>query len=134
MGGLGIRSARRHAPSAFIGSVHLSSALVLELCGYSFPSSYTADAFQMLSEVVGHSDWSSFEDLDFTISQRTLSRFIDQYSFGSLSTSAPDNRAKALLSSPHQPLMQVIGSVLYHLPLLVFTSMTLNLDLVCCIG
>ena len=103
MGGLGIRSVRRHAPSAFIGSVHLSSALVLEMCGYSFPSSYTADAFRMLSEVVGHSDWSSFEDLDFTISQTTLSRFIDQYSFDSLSTSAPDNRAKALLSSPRQP-------------------------------
>ena len=51
-----------------------------------------------------HSDSSSFEDLDFTISQRTLSRFIDQYSFDSLSTSAPDNRAKALIlamSAPH---------------------------------
>ena len=72
MGGLGLRSARHHAPSAFIGSVHLSSALVLDFCGYSFPSSYTADAFRMPSEVVGHSDWSSFDDLDFTISQRTL--------------------------------------------------------------
>ena len=104
MGGLGLRSSRRHAPSAFLGSVHLSSALVLELCGYSFPSLYTADAFRMLSEVVGHSDWSSFEDMDFTISQRTLSRFIDECSFDSLSTSAPDNRAKALVlatSAPH---------------------------------
>lgn len=104
MGELGLRSARRHAPSVFLGSVLLSSALVLELCGYSFPSSYTADAFRILSEVVGHSDWSSFEDMDFTISQRTLSQFIDQYSFDSLSTSAPDNRAKALIlatSAPH---------------------------------
>ena len=73
----------------------------------------------LLHSVVGHTDWSSFEDMDFIICQKTLSQAIDQFSYQSLLSSVPDDRSRALAlasSVPHSgDWLQVLPSDVLHL-------------------
>ena len=119
LGGLGLRQAQLHAPAAFLGAICSVRSLVDDMCHESFPPSYMSSAFSLLHSVVGHSNWSSFEDMDFIICQKTLSQAIDQFSYQSLLSSAPDDRSRALAlasSVPHSgDWLQVLPSDVLHL-------------------
>ena len=100
-------------------------SLVDDMCHESFPRVMSLShppiclLLFSLHSVVGHSDWSSFEDMDFIICQKTLSQAIDQFSYHSLFSSAPDDRSCALAlasSVPHSSdCLQVYSSAVLHL-------------------
>jgi hypothetical protein len=103
-GGVGIRSAPLHASAAFIGSYHQCLPLICEMLGHHpAPSIRFASSFADLSLAANQPSWSSLGDIDFPISQRSLSRSINQASFDRLLNDAPDVRSRALALSSAIP-------------------------------
>ena len=100
-GGLSLRSASLHAPAAFLAS---SSALVERILGHSAgPSPQTSPAVSALATAAAHPDWSSLDDIDVPLHQRSLSLSIDEASFQRLLSSAPSIRSHALALSSSLP-------------------------------
>ena len=94
LGGLSIRSARLHAPAAFISSLAQSGDLIDMIMGrLPSPSIHLADVVSDLATAAEMPDWVSVEDIDVPLCQRPLSRKIDEASYGSLLSSAPDTRS-----------------------------------------
>ena len=104
LGGLSIRSARLHAPAAFISSLAQSGDLVDMIMGrMPAPSIHLADVVSDLATAAKMPDWVSVEDIDVPLRQHPLSRKIDEASYRSLLSSAPDTRSRALALSPSIP-------------------------------
>ena len=104
LGGLSIRSARLHAPAAFISSLAQSGDLVDMIMGrMPAPSIHLADVVSDLATAAEMPDWVSVEDIDVPLRQRPLSQKIDEASYRSLLSSAPDTRSRALALSSSIP-------------------------------
>ena len=93
LGGLNIRSASRHASTAYIGSLHQCQALVTKIRGKFAPSpTLLAISFQSLSRV-------PVQEINVCLQQHSLSCKIDEATFDFLLTSASQPCQKALLLS-----------------------------------
>ena len=103
LGGVGLRRACDHAAAIFLASVHSCSSLILNVSGQEVPVSYVASAFPLFSRASGLPDVSSFDSFDFPVSQKALSRAIDQCNFDHLLEDSPDLRSRALLLSTSIP-------------------------------
>ena len=103
LGGVGLRRACDHAAAIFLASVHSCSSLILDVSGQEVPVSYVASAFPLFSRASGLPDVSSFDSFDFPVSQKALSRAIDQCNFDHLLEDSPDLRSRALLLSTSIP-------------------------------
>ena len=90
LGGLSIRSARLHAPAAFISSLALLGDLVDIIMGrLPAPSIHLADVVSDLATAAEMPDWVSVEDIDVPLRQRPLLWKIDEASYRSLSFTQP---------------------------------------------
>ena len=67
------------------------------------PSIHLADVVSDLATAAKMPDWVSVEDIDVPLRQRPLSRKIDEASYRSLLSSAPDTRSRALALSSSIP-------------------------------
>ena len=104
LGGLSIRSARFHAPAALISSLAQSGDLIdMIMAHLLFPSIHLADVVSDLATAAEMPDWVSVEDIDVPLCQCPLSRKIDEASYGSLLSSAPDTRSRAISLSSSIP-------------------------------
>ena len=82
LGGLNLRSASRHAPAAYIGSLHQCQALVTKIRGkFVPPPTLLAISLQSLSRAAGQPDWISIQEIDVPLQQHSLSRKIDEATF-----------------------------------------------------
>ena len=100
LGGVGLRSASFHAPLAFLCSFAASLNLVQSILGYHpITPPQVQDSVSALAEVAKFTPWHSIDDIDVPISQRQLSRVLDELRFNSLLQSAPDKRSRALALS-----------------------------------
>ena len=105
LGGLSVRSARLHAPVAFISSLAQSGDLIDMIMGrLSAPSIHLADVVSDLATAAEMPDWVLVEDIDVHLHQRSLSRKIDEASYGFLLSSAPDTHFRALASHLQSPM------------------------------
>ena len=103
-GGLGLRSASLHAPAAFLASSSTSKPLVERILGHPpGPSPHTSPAVSALATAAAHPDWSSLDDINVPLHQRSLSLSIDEACFQRLLTSAPSIRSRALALSSSLP-------------------------------
>lgn len=103
LGGVGLRQACDHSASIFLASVFACSSLIMEISDQVVPPSYTSSAFQLFGQCSGLSDISSFSSFDFPISQKSLSRAVDQFNFDHLLDSSINLRPRALLLSSSLP-------------------------------
>ena len=67
------------------------------------PSLHLPGAVAALSKAAAMPDWVSVEEIDIPLRQRALSKKIDEATFDSLLSSAPDTRARALALSSALP-------------------------------
>jgi len=103
-GGVGLRSAALHAPTAYIGSVHQTAALVGSMVFPGTPEdTFVPEVVRDLAEVTGHPEWSTLDSITLNLSQRTLSAEVDTAQHERLLLSAPSLRHKALLLSTGLP-------------------------------
>ena len=103
LGGLGLRQAGVHCAAIFISSVHACSPLIYALSGQSVSSSYISSALQVFCSGLGWAPLSSLEDFEIPISQKSLSRLIDNSLFKGLLGTALDPRHRALALSSSLP-------------------------------
>ena len=104
LGGLNLRSASLHAPAAYLSSIQLTRPLVADIRGQTPPLPLaTPSAVADLAHSTNHPSWSSLEDIDVPLRQKTLSRCIDEVTFQALVDSAPDARSRALAMSSALP-------------------------------
>lgn len=104
LGGLNIRSATLHAPAAYISSLVQSRSLITKIIGHPpTPFRHLANAVSSLSHAAEMPEWISIEDIDVPLRQHSLSYKINEASFNSLLTSAPDTRSRALALSSAIP-------------------------------
>ena len=84
-----LQSASRHAPAAYIGSLHQCQALVTKIRGkFIPPPTLLAISLQSLSRATGQPDWISIQKIDVPLQQHYLSRKIDEATFDFLLASA----------------------------------------------
>ena len=94
LGGLGLRSASLHASVAFLCSIAASLNLVQSIIGYHpITPPQVQDSVLALAEVAKFTSWRSIDDIYVPISQRQLSRIVDEARFDSLLQFAPDERS-----------------------------------------
>jgi hypothetical protein len=99
LGGLNLRRAALHAPAAYISSLHRSEPLISDILGHSpSPPALLPSCVRALGMAASMPDWSSLQNIDVPLHQRTLSRLIDEASFDFLIESAPGALSSAL---PH---------------------------------
>ena len=89
-----------HAPAAYIGSLHQTTPLVLEILGH-FPKALInlSSAISALALAAGRPEWCSSLEIDVPLHQRHLSHAIDEASYSALLAQAPDARSRALALS-----------------------------------
>ena len=103
-GGLSLRSASLHAPADFLASSSASKPLVEQILGHpAGPSPHTSPAVSALATAAAHPEWSSLDDINVPLQQRSLSLSIDEASFQHLLFSAPSIRSRALALSSSLP-------------------------------
>ena len=104
LGGLNMRSAVLHAPSAFISSLEQSQSLMTEILDHQpSPSRHLAEVVPDLAQAAESPDWVTLGDIDVPLQQHHLSHKIDEASYNSLLASAPDTRSRALALSSAIP-------------------------------
>ena len=103
LGGIGIRLAHAHSSATFLSSVYACSSLIFSLSNQVVPPSYTTAAFSLFHSVTGLTDISSFDDFNCPVSQKSLSRLVDQNAFDGLLSLSSDDRSMALLLSTSIP-------------------------------
>ena len=103
LGGVGLRQASLHSSAIFLSSVAASSGLIASLSGLEIPPSYIASALHSFGSATGINAASSLDDLDMPISQKSLSRLIDQSNYDHLLSISQDPRSRALLLSTSIP-------------------------------
>ena len=100
LGGLSIRQASLHAPTAYIGSFQQCRSLMSSILGHAgHQPVHLPAAITSLSVAASQPDWEVINDIDVPVTQRSLSRAIDEASFNVLLASAPNTRSKALALS-----------------------------------
>ena len=100
LGGVGLRRACDYAAAIFLESVHSCSSLILDVSGQEVPALYAS----------GLPDVSSFDTFDFPVSQKALSRAIDQSNFDQLNSNNFDSNSENLIPTV------LIGEVLILCP------------------
>ena len=105
-GGLNLRRASLHAPTAYVGSRVQTSALVAEIRGGApVPLEDLTGSITALADAADRLDWSCLEEIDVPMRQGPLSHAVDEATFNRLLNSSPNCscfRALALSSSlPH---------------------------------
>ena len=105
-GGLNLRRASLHAPTAYVGSRVQTSALVAEIRGGApVPLEDLTGSITALADAADRLDWSCLEEIDVPLRQGPLSHAVDEATFNRLLNSSPNCscfRALALSSSlPH---------------------------------
>ena len=103
LGGLGLCQAGVHSLAIFLGSVQACKALIFSLSGQSVSPSYISSALQTFCLGLGRTPLSSLEDLEVPVSQKSLSRLIDDSLFNGLLSTAPSPRFRALALSSSLP-------------------------------
>lgn len=106
MGGLGLRKAAVHSAAAYYSSLHGSASTLEDILGYLPDLSPLLDSCcPLLAQHAARPDWVSHQDIqvDTPLSQRSLSAAIDQATFSSLLSQAPDTRSRALALSSAIP-------------------------------
>lgn len=103
LGGFALRSASRHAPAAFLGSVSETRGLVARLLKRDTTSPHVSTALGLLAVSCRRPDWSSMTDIEFPASQKNLSRAVDTQVYKELLDTAPSTRHKALAISSSIP-------------------------------
>jgi hypothetical protein len=103
LGGMSLRSATRHAPAAFLGSVCETRGLVLQMLKKALPPSHVTSAIRSLSDTCQRPEWMSTTDIDFPLTQKNLSRAVDAQVHRELLESSPSTRHKALALSTCVP-------------------------------
>ena len=97
LSGLNIRSANLHAPAAYISSPAQLGHLIANIMGHPpTPSIHLANTVSELASAAKMPAWVSVDDIDVPLRQRSLSPRIDEASYNSLLTSAPNTRSRAL--------------------------------------
>ena len=103
-GGVNLRSASLHAPSAFLASVSHSQGVVEKMLGHALIlSPHTSSCVAALSTAASRPDWQTLEDIDVPLHQHSLSLAIDEASHQGLLSSAPSTRSHALALSSALP-------------------------------
>ena len=105
-GGLNLRRASLHAPTAYVGSRAQTSALVAEIRGGApVPLEDLSGSITALADAADRLDWSCLDEIDVPLRQGPLSHAVDEATFNRLLNSSPNCsrfRALALSSSlPH---------------------------------
>ena len=105
-GGLNLRRASLHAPTAYVGSRAQTSALVAEIRGGApVPLEDLSGSITALADAADRLDWSCLDGIDVPLRQGPLSHAVDEATFNRLLNSSPNCsrfRALALSSSlPH---------------------------------
>ena len=103
LGGLGLRQAGVHAAAIFLSSVHACKDLIHSMSSQSVPPSYFSSALDCFCSGLGWSPISSFNDFEVPVSQKSLSRIIDDSLFEGLLSSASSPRLRALALSSSLP-------------------------------
>ena len=104
-GGLNLRSAVLHAPTAFLASCSQSLQLMESILGQPLgPFSHTSSTLVSLAVAIDWPKWSSLDAIDVPLHQHLLSHAIDEASHHHLLSTAPDTRSRAL----------ALSSSLYH--------------------
>ena len=122
LGGLSLRSAASVAPAAYISSTTEAQPLIEALLESPSSSLHLDVAVDELSKLADRSEWVSPQAVDIPAKQRALCGAIDESMFERTLSSAPDDRAKALVLSTSLPhagdWLQVIPSPAFglHLP------------------
>ena len=82
LGGLNLRLASIHAPAAFIGSLIRCQDLISRVLGQTpIESSHLQSTFLALVHNATRPNWHSLEDIDIPLTQKALSRAIDEATF-----------------------------------------------------
>ena len=103
-GGLGLRSAVKHAPAAFLDSSLRSRPLVERLVGSTPPvSQHINSSVADIASFADRPDWVCLEDVDVPLLQKALSAAIDEASHLHLISSSPSTRFRALALSTSLP-------------------------------
>ena len=84
LGGIGIRLASAHSGAIFLSSVHACSAIILSLSDQEIPPSYTSSTIASFISFTGLSSVTSIADLPHPITQKSLSRLVDDFAFNHL--------------------------------------------------
>ena len=93
-GDLGLRNSSPHAPAAFLASSLHSQSLVERILGHPpCTSSHTSPAIAALAAAAVRPDWQGLDDIDVSLSQRSLSLSIDVALHQHLISSAPSTRS-----------------------------------------
>ena len=104
LGGLGLCRASLHAPAAYISSISSTEWLISDILdGTCSPPPLLSSAFSDFSLGTNNSDWSSAAGIEFPLSQKNLSRALDEASYTSLLHEAPNQRFKAFTLSTSMP-------------------------------
>ena len=108
-GGLGLRSASLHAPAAFLASSSASKPLVERILGHPpGPSPHTSPAVSALATAAAHPDWSSLDDINVPLHQRSLSLSLSMRLVSSNSSHLP--LPSALAPWPSPPVCPMLGT------------------------
>ena len=85
LGGLNLRLASIHVPAAFIGSLVRCQELISRVLGQTpNESSHVQSTFLALVHNATRPNWHSLEDIDIPLTQKALSRAIDEATFDHL--------------------------------------------------
>ena len=99
LGGIGIRLASAHSGAIFLASTQACSALVLSLSNQEIPPSYVSSAIASFTSFTGLSNVTSLSDLPQPVTQKSLSRLVDDFAFNHLLYTSSEVRSRALLLS-----------------------------------
>ena len=103
-GGLNLRRASLHAPTAFLASSLQSLQLIQRVLRHPpGPSPHASSAVASLAVAAARPDWSNLDDIDVPLRQLSLSHAIDEASHQHLLSSAPDTLSRALALSSGLP-------------------------------
>ena len=104
-GGLNLRRASLHAPTAYVGSQAQTSALVTEIHGgVPVPLDDLSGSIVALADAADRPDWSCLEEIDVPQRQGPLSHAVDEAAFNRLLNTSPScSRFRALALSSSLP-------------------------------
>ena len=100
LGGIGIRLASAHSGAIFLASVQACSALVLSLSDQVIPLSYVSSAIASFTSFTGLSNVTSLSDLPQPVTQKSLSRLVDDFAFNHLLHTSSEVRSRAVHQYP----------------------------------
>ena len=103
-GGINLRSATLHAPSAFLASEVRAKQLVEKMVHQPLHHSCHLDStVSALSVAASRPDWQCLDDIDVPLKQNSLSIAIDEAVYQHLLSTAPTSRERALVLSSALP-------------------------------